>query len=82
MSSVLSQVLVYMFSTFILGLLLGWVVWRQGSTEARKSLTLEIDFWKSHLEHTRLERDHSIDKVEALTKEKANLKKRLAATGS
>lgn len=82
MSSLLTQVLIYMTSTFILGLLMGCVVWSHRSNEERKTLTLEIDFWKNHLNQTRLERDRDIDKIDALTKDKVNLKKKLAATGS
>jgi len=82
MSSLLIQVLIFMSSTFVLGLLLGWVVWKQGADEQRQTLADEVQFWKDHLEQTRLERDRDINKIDALTKEKANLKKRLAATGT
>ena len=82
MSTFLSQILVYMSCTFLLGLSLGWLVWSFGSSKERKTLVDEAQFWKAHLEQTRFKRDEDLNKIEQLLNDKANLKKQLASVAS
>ena len=79
MFSFLTQVLVYMTCTFLLGLVLGWLLWKFGGSKEVASMESEISFWKHNLEQSRLEREQDLNKIAALTQEKDNLKKRLAA---
>lgn len=81
MSSILLQTYSFMLCTFMLGLLLGWLVWRYGgvSNRALVSANAEVDFWRSNLEQCRNELDQEQNKCVALNKQTAELKKRLAA---
>ncbi|WP_296428372.1 hypothetical protein [Yoonia sp.] len=81
MSSFLLQMFAFMLCTFLLGLLLGWLVWRYGgaSQQALDSVNTEVDFWRSNLEHCRVELGNEQNTVASLREEKAALKKRLAA---
>lgn len=80
MSTLLTQVLIYMVSTFILGVLLGWVVWSQGAREEKKALTQEVKFWKNRLDQKRFSLDPEITEAEGATKSKKRLKRRFAKT--
>ena len=79
MSSLLTQVLIYMLCTFALGTALGWLLWRFGGSKEVASMESEISFWKQNLEQSRLEREQDLNKIAVLTQEKENLRKRLAA---
>jgi uncharacterized membrane-anchored protein YhcB (DUF1043 family) len=81
MSSFLLQIFAFMFCTFLLGLLLGWLVWRFGgsSRQALTSMNSEVDFWRSNLEQCRLELGKEQNNLAALHEERTNLKKRLAS---
>jgi|GEM_PF-4919787 len=81
MSSLLIQIFGFMLVTFLLGLLLGWLVWRYGSS-ANQSPETEIEFWRSNLEQCRFKLSNEQNKVEVLREEKANLKRRLEAFGN
>lgn len=43
MAYLLTQIFLYMFATFLLGLLLGWLLWRYGRTETVGMDTSELD---------------------------------------
>lgn len=77
MSAILTQILLFMASTFLLGLVLGYVLWRYGSARTMASMSSDLNFWKDNLEQSRIARESDIRKIEELTKEKAILKKRL-----
>lgn len=81
MSSLLLQIFAFMLCTFILGLLLGWLIWRYGGVSHRAlvSANTEVDFWRNNLEQCRNELGLEQSKCVALNKQTAELKKRLAA---
>ncbi len=84
MSSFLLQIFAFMLCTFVLGLLLGWLLWRYGgaSKKALNSMNTEIDFWRSNLEQCRNELGTEQNALAALREERTNLRKRLAALQS
>jgi uncharacterized membrane-anchored protein YhcB (DUF1043 family) len=75
----LVQILVYLAVTFVLGLALGWLLWKFGGSTQSDAMTTEIDYWKQRLDQSRNERDLEQDKIAVLERERDNLKKRLAA---
>jgi uncharacterized membrane-anchored protein YhcB (DUF1043 family) len=77
MSSLLLQILAYMLCTFLLGLLLGWLVWRYGGA-SKSTMNSEVDFWRSNLEQCRRELGNEQNGHAALREETTKLKKRLA----
>ena len=78
MSSLLLQISAYMFCTFILGLLLGWVAWRYEGV-SKQAMNSEVDFWRSNLAQCRSELGNEQDINAALLDQTATLKKRLAS---
>lgn len=85
MSPLLLQVFAYMSCTFILGLCIGWVVWRY-ETDTNQVDKSEVDFWRSNLEQCRGELGNEKDinatlrdQTETLKKQAETLKKRLIA---
>ncbi len=79
MFSFLTQVLIYMSFTFLLGMVLGWLLWKFGGSKEAASMESEISFWKQNLEQSRLEREQDLNKIARLTEEKDILKRRLAS---
>lgn len=81
MSSFMVQILVFMLCTFVLGVALGWLIWRYGgaSKSAIDSMETEVDFWRSNLEQCRLELAEERNALAALLEESSVLKKRLAS---
>jgi len=49
MSYLLSQIFLYMAATFLLGLALGWLVWRSGAPDLSKGQSAEHDKLKAEL---------------------------------
>ncbi|WP_373635061.1 hypothetical protein [Yoonia sp. SS1-5] len=82
MSDPMTQVIIYMTGTFVLGLLLGWLIWRFGSAKQQELMNAEIKFWRDNLEQSRQEREGELNQIEALRREKEKLKKRLDAAKS
>ena len=76
------EILAYLSATFILGLIFGWALWRFGIAKEMSTLTTEKEFWQQRLDQARFERDRDQDKIEALEKERASLKKRLTKAAS
>jgi uncharacterized membrane-anchored protein YhcB (DUF1043 family) len=81
MPSFLLQIFAVMIVTFVLGLFLGWLVWRYGgaSKQALDSVNSEVDFWRSNLEQCRVELSDEQNALAVLREERTNLKKRLAS---
>ncbi|MEL6682217.1 MAG: hypothetical protein AAFQ09_06180 [Pseudomonadota bacterium] len=81
MSPLLLQIFAFMLVTFLLGLGLGWLIWRFGraSDQALDTMKTEIDFWRSSLEQCRHERDTEQKAVAVLHEEKKMLKRRIAS---
>ncbi len=75
----LVQILAYLSSTFLLGLVLGWLLWKFGGSKQIESVATELQYWKQRLAQARLETDQKQDKIDSLEREKDNLKKRLAS---
>lgn len=72
------EVSAYLSATFVLGLSLGWALWKLGLNQQLKTIMTEKEFWQQRLDQARFERDKDQDKIAALEKERANLKKRVA----
>lgn len=70
-----------MFCTFVLGLILGWLVWRFGtnSQQARDAADTEVEFWRNKLEQSRQELWSEQSTIAELREEKNVLKKRIAS---
>ena len=81
MSPLLLQILAFMLVTIVLGVGLGWLIWRFGreSDQALETMKTEIDFWRSNLEQCRHERDNEQKAVAVLHEEKKMLKRRIAS---
>jgi len=72
---------IFLFAAFILGLALGWAVWKLGTDEQLTSVTSETEFWQQRLNQARQERNLDKTRIEVLEKERDNLKKRLKKAG-
>ena len=70
-------ILVYLSATFILGLALGWILWKFGIAKQLVTATTEMQYWKDRLEQLRAERNLEQDRFASLERERDNLKKRL-----
>lgn len=81
MSPFVIQIFAFMGITFLLGIVLGWLVWRYDgvSQKALGAASSEVDFWRSNLEESRVKLGYEQNKTLALTEEKAALKKRIAS---
>lgn len=88
MSYLLTQMFLYMLATFLLGLLLGWLIWRYGKASVadldatraeRDALAKERDDLKINLDacRTRAERDR--ETLEGLRADKIELQTKLEA---
>ncbi|PUB19234.1 hypothetical protein DFP92_101829 [Yoonia sediminilitoris] len=82
MSVLLIQILFFMTCTFVLGLMLGYLLWRFGTAQKIASMSSDLKFWRDNLEQSRIEREVEIRRIEELTRERAILKKRLASQSS
>lgn len=72
------EILAFLSGAFILGIALGWSLWKLGLSEEMNTLTTEKEFWQQRLDQARFERDQDQDKISALEKERNSLKQRLA----
>lgn len=82
MFSPLVMILVYLSATFLLGLALGWLVWKFGGSGQSDSAATDAEYWKERLEQSRVERNVEQDRIVTLERERDNLKKRLKAAFS
>ncbi len=72
----LAQILIYLSCTFLLGLAMGWVIWKYRiSTEP----DTDIAFWKERLDNARAMHQLSEQRNETLEREKETLKAKLAS---
>jgi hypothetical protein len=55
MMPLLNQILLFMTGTFVLGMLLGWLLRNYGIARKVTMLNAEVIFWKEKLEQSRLE---------------------------
>ena len=57
MSPALIQLFAFMTCTFVLGLFLGWALWRYGgvSKAAMEDLEAKVQYWKKSFDQSRLE---------------------------
>lgn len=72
------EIIAFLSATFVLGIALGWSLWRFGLSKEMATLTTEKEFWQQRLDQARFERDQDQDKIKALEKERNSLKQRLA----
>ncbi len=73
----LIQIMLYLGGTFVLGLALGWVLWKFGSAAAAKAEEADVAFWQQRFEQVRSERDLAQDRIDSLESEREMLKKRV-----
>jgi hypothetical protein len=72
------QIFAYLSITFLLGIALGWLLWKfQGPGQA-DAKPADSEYWMDRLEQARNERDQLDLRLTALIQEKDSLKKRLA----
>jgi predicted flap endonuclease-1-like 5' DNA nuclease len=81
MDYLLTQMFLYMLVTFLLGLLLGWAIWRNGATDEGELKTLrdERDALRTNLDSTRTRATKDREAAETLRGEKVELQNRLEA---
>lgn len=81
MSPFVVQTLIFMLCTFVLGLLLGWVLWRFGgiSKAAIDTKATEVDFWRSKVDQSRNELWREQNTLTALREENETLKQKLSS---
>ena len=88
MSYLLTQMFLYMLATFLLGLLLGWLIWRYNATSAGDydalqakydALGKERDDLKTNLDACRHRYKQEHETLEALRADKIDLQNRLDA---
>jgi hypothetical protein len=69
------HIIAFLSAAFVLGVALGWVLWKFKSEPADS----EVQFWKQRWDQSRLELDREHDKIEILEKERDSLKDKLKA---
>ncbi len=77
-----TQITAYLLAVFIFGIAFGWLLCGCSWSKQLKVISAEVDFWKGHLEQSRLERQGDIDKIALLNKQRENLNNRLATKTS
>lgn len=70
-------ILAYLSVTFLLGLVLGWLLWKFGGPAQVGVTETDVQYWKDRVEQSRVERNIEQDRITALERERDNLKKRL-----
>ncbi|MEO9863949.1 MAG: hypothetical protein ABJO29_01080 [Yoonia sp.] len=71
------HILTFLSAAFVLGLALGWILWKFKTETAGESTDTEVQFWKQRWDQSRLELDREQNKIEALEKERDTLKDKL-----
>ncbi|MCK0122370.1 hypothetical protein MWU61_17580 [Loktanella sp. F6476L] len=71
------HILTFLSAAFVLGLALGWVLWKFKTETPAESADTEVQFWKQRWDQSRLELDREQNKIEALEKERDTLKDKL-----
>lgn len=88
MSYLLTQMFLYLLVAFLLGLLLGWLIWRYGQASAgdldamraqRDAVTKERDDLKTNLDACRSRSENDRQAIEALRADKIDLQTKLDA---
>lgn len=69
----------FLSGAFVLGLALGWALWKLGSEQQLSGAATETEFWQQRLNQARQEREFDKIKIEALEKERAKLADQIAA---
>lgn len=75
-------ILAYLSCTFLLGLVLGWLLWKFSDPKQLETSATDAHYWKERLEQSRVERNVEQDRIATLERERDNLKKRLKAAFS
>lgn len=57
---------IFLSGAFVLGLALGWVLWKLGTQHQSRDADQESEFWQQRLNQARQERDLFQTKLEAL----------------
>lgn len=74
--------LIYLAASFMLGLGLGFAIWKLGSSQQIKLALTETDFWRKRLDEARIKRDQDQERLKALEHTSAVLKKQLSTQAS
>ena len=86
MSYLLTQMFLYMLATFLLGLLLGWLIWRYGQAASgdldalraqRDAIAKERDDLKTNLDACRTRSERERETIEGLRADKIDLQTKL-----
>jgi len=70
-------ILIFLSTTFLLGLILGWLLWKFGDADQSESESTETEYWKERSEQARLELRVEQDKFAELKQECDTLMQRL-----
>lgn len=69
------QLLLYSSCVFLMGLLLGWVLWKLSKATGPAQENPEVSFWQERFEQVQNERNFAQDRIVALEAERDALKK-------
>lgn len=79
MSMELTQTLLFLSGSFVLGVALGWAIWKFKSPKQAAEERTENDFWQDRLKKARAERDLSQGRITDLEKEISALRAKIAS---
>ncbi len=74
------QLLLYSSCVFLMGLLLGWVLWKLSNASSKGGEDPEVTFWQERFEQVQNERNFAQDRIAALETERDALKAKHKAT--
>lgn len=74
------DILLFLSAAFVLGVALGWALWKLGAEEQMSSAMTESEFWQQRMTQARAQNDLQKERIEALEKERETLKERLKAS--
>lgn len=55
----LIEIMLFLSSTFLLGLALGWVLWHLGAQQQVSKIASERDYWKKNFDQARVQNEPS-----------------------
>ncbi|SEW32325.1 hypothetical protein SAMN04488515_2305 [Cognatiyoonia koreensis] len=74
--------LLHLSAAFVLGMALGFAIWKLGAKQQINAAKSEMDFWRKRLDQERIARDDDQKKIEALEHDRTVLKKHISAQAS
>lgn len=76
----MAEILLYLSGAFVLGIALGWTMWKFGAPGGAQEEATDVNFWQQRFDQARAERDLAQDRISTLEHESGELKKRLKAS--